>query len=379
MKRLSVFLLCLCLFGCSASAAEPVPLEDDAASYAEAFAETVSGEDLNVSDTVPVEDVSGKTVGYAVSFEKNGTDWGYVQLDLRLLEPVSSFALSEGQAGLYEQAAEAAFNGVMPQGDVSLVEVSPFSYGLRTVDGLLHTEERVYSEKEQKRAARKSSETGLSWQEAFEDTYSGTVTEEAKLSVYDKEKSFLSQDYVGRIVGRYACAVTAMTEVMNQNDYLLNNSIKDTYDDLWIRSITSAYDGDGDGVTDRVTASDGTEYYLGSTRNKNILGAMQLYLNAMNVEYRSNRYYNPTFDDLVHCVDKDCFGLIYAASVYDADGDVNGHAVNVLGYLVTEDDDAETEYLFAADGWGETGRYLNLERFNYTPDNQTLVWFADIE
>ena len=97
------------------------------------------------------------------------------------------------------------------------------------------------------------------------------------------------------------------------------------------------------------------------------------------MEYRSNRYYNPTFDDLVHCVDKDCFGLIYAASVYDADGDVNGHAVSVLGYLVTENEDVETEYLLAADGWSETGRYLNLERFNYTPDNQTLVWFADVE
>ena len=76
MKRLPVFLLCFCLFGCSASAAEPVPLEDDAASYAESFAETVSGEDLNVSDTVPIEDVFGKTVGYAVSFEKDETDWG---------------------------------------------------------------------------------------------------------------------------------------------------------------------------------------------------------------------------------------------------------------------------------------------------------------
>ena len=173
-----------------------------------------------------------------------------------------------------------------------------------------------------------------------------TVTE-TYTSLYDRDKSVIAQPEIIQKTGYYACAPLALTEIMAQNDVLMNDDIGTTFLQLWSDSGTEAIDvRDLDGVEDVI---------CGSTNDANIPSALKLYLARLDLSGEYERKNTPNSLFFKNAMDDGKSGL-YIFRVYEegplGGNRIVGHSVSVVGYAEIEYADENMDrYICAASGW----------------------------
>lgn len=204
--------------------------EDDLRVYALNFAaEFFPGNNFDVQDYIPVYDEDDIIIGYSLSYYDGNTPYGYITLNFTKTNPVVDFALAENARCIYDYLVDNITSKVDVECSRRLYLLGFDCYSIEGIaaDGT---------------AFILNSITGLD--ELFLDTYEpgGMVTNAPTYtSKYDSKKSMLTEEYIMKSTNTYACAVVALTEIANQEGVLKNNSIIDTYNDLWDKTDTEVY------------------------------------------------------------------------------------------------------------------------------------------
>ena len=180
------------------------------------FAELFSDKQLAISKMIPIINLEQELIGYSVCLESNEIEYGYVNYEFDKENPITDFSIGEGNVYL-DESAEIAHETV-------LVSMGKGSYELLATSA-------------------NNSYTAYSSLEAIFSKnyiYSATVLTAPKYtSKYSSAKSLLSEEYITRLTGKYACTVVALTEIAYQEGILYNGSLRSTFDKLWNDTLTS--------------------------------------------------------------------------------------------------------------------------------------------
>ena len=184
-----------------------------------------------------------------------------------------------------------------------------------------------------------------------------TVDSLSKLST----TSSLTEAEIERDVKKYACVVQAMANVAKQSGLLKNNSIVDTYNYLWDKSGTTV-----DKVENGITYGSTKFNKMGSS-----LVALAKSLGKKNSSYSNSS--SPTYDTFKNAVSAGK-SSIFAAGVEYTDGTRVGHAVSVVGNRSAKDSSGKLyQYIYIADGWYSTLRYICISDTQYFKDTYSTV------
>ena len=351
--------------------------DNEIKTYALNFTGMLDITDLSVSNILPVYDLNGVQDGYCVSFERDGIPFGYLILDFASPETVSEFCIKEGIESPYSEMTD----GVSVQSDDMLaVQVSPFQKGFIYSDEM-YLDQHGYAGSYEKPFSLFALENDVSWDDLFLTDYNvdDASYTEYRIGAYHHEKSFISQDGIGELTGRYACVPAAMTAAVHQNDLLWNGSESETFLKFWDMTDTEFLkDENGNIMTDSYMDDAGVihTYQLGSSYDRRIVYALRGYLDDMGESFDYNRIFSPTFDAMKICAENGCDMIVYSARIRNEQNQIIGHCVNVLGYVqVTDADGTEHHYLTVADGWNDDAvRYLALDNLNAAGVSPVLIW-----
>ena len=351
--------------------------ESEISTYALNFAGMLDITDLSVSGILPVHDLNKNREGYCVSFTRSGVPFGYLVLDFSEKEYVSEFCIKEGIESPYSEMA----GGVSIQSEGTYaVQVSPFQKGIVYSDDT-YQDQFGYVGDYEAPFSLFALEDNVSWDDLFlmdYDTENASYTE-YRIGAYHSEKSFVSQNDIGRSTGRYACVPAAMTAAVHQNDLLWNGSEAETFLKLWDMTDTYFLEDENGSVRTVSYVDENGEthvYQLGSTYDRRIVYALRDYLNDTDETFDYNRIFSPTFEAIKLCAENGSDMIVYSARIRNEKNEITGHCVNVLGYVeITEPNGIERHYLTVADGWHDDAvRYLALDNLNEAGVSPVLVW-----
>mgnify|MGYP005881999219 FL=1 len=152
-----------------------------------------------------------------------------------------------------------------------------------------------------------------------------------------------------------------MANVAKQSGLLKNNSIVDTYNYLWDKSGTTV-----DKVENGITYGSTKFNKMGSS-----LVALAKSLGKKNSSYSNSS--SPTYDTFKNAVSAGK-SSIFAAGVEYTDGTRVGHAVSVVGNRSAKDSSGKLyQYIYIADGWYSTLRYICISDTQYFKDTYSTV------
>ncbi|MBQ8625060.1 MAG: hypothetical protein IJ419_02675 [Agathobacter sp.] len=294
------------------------------------FAELFSDKQLAISKMIPIINLEQELIGYSVCLESNEIEYGYVNYEFDKENPITDFSIGEGNVYL-DESAEIAHETV-------LVSMGKGSYELLATSA-------------------NNSYTAYSSLEAIFSKnyiYSATVLTAPKYtSKYSSAKSLLSEEYITRLTGKYACTVVALTEIAYQEGILYNGSLRSTFDKLWNDTLTSV-------------AYVKNAFSYGSTMRMNEIYGMKDYLNDMgkgNSVVTSQTF--PQFKFFQDIVDSNASGTL-TYTLYKTDGNTDSHTVSVVGYCSVMLNGVIYNYLIVADGWHDDApRYVAYNRVDF--------------
>ena len=236
--------------------------EDDLRVYALNFAaEFFPGNNFDVQDYIPVYDEDDIIIGYSLSYYDGNTPYGYITLNFTKTNPVVDFALAENARCIYDYLVDNITSKVDVECSRRLYLLGFDCYSIEGIaaDGTAFILNSITGLQEIVSSTITdilkhflpfsigiggTSASYNSLDELFLDTYEpgGMVTNAPTYtSKYDSKKSMLTEEYIMKSTNTYACAVVALTEIANQEGVLKNNSIIDTYNDLWDKTDTEVY------------------------------------------------------------------------------------------------------------------------------------------
>lgn len=340
---------------------------------------------LQVSDVIELYDYDDKICGYSVSFQQNNIPYGYVMLDFSTDNYISEYVIQENAKNICDAVLNQAGVSTSLCNDLSnnakLYKMLPFEYSVSLEnDGLdvlydAHkgsvSNQEFQSERnllktsmEAKVNERSSQSTPVGhWGDIIiRSIPSGYTTIDALTQL--SSTSSITESYIEDLLSKYACVVQAMTNVANQCDLLLNDSIADTYNYLWTESGTTE-SSEKDGIIYGTTLFD----KMGSSLKalaKSLGKNSSSYSNSTSPSYT-------TFKNAVNAGKSSIFG----AGVTVTDGDTEervGHAVSVVGYRSAKDSSNKVyQYIYIADGWYTTLRYVCISDTQYFTDTYSTV------
>lgn len=229
---------------------------------------------IEASDATQLYDESGQAIGCIIDYvsTEDGSPHGYLILDNTDESLVEEYSLDAGAISPYAAAKSAAdvrgiarMPGASPSDerddDLVAVRKSPYVYAVvasGTSRGISPTGSIM------RVSPMASSKKSSTWDDIFiDDAYSGKYQVMSENHFGEQFFSFSEND-IENETGRYACAVTAMTNVaasyLGMDFY--NQSLSQTYNTLWTLSNTE--------VDHTGKNSSGREITYGSTNNSKI-------------------------------------------------------------------------------------------------------------
>lgn len=325
---------------------------------------------IEASDTTQLYDESGRAIGCIIDYvsTEDGSPHGYIVLDNTDETLVEEYSLDAGAISPYAAAKSAAdvrgiarMPGASPSDgrddDLVAVRKSPYVYAVvasGTSRGISPTGSIM------RVSPMASSKKSSTWDDIFiDDAYSGKYQVMSENHFGEQFFSFSEND-IENETGRYACAVTAMTNVaasyLGMDFY--NQSLSQTYNTLWTLSNTE--------VDHTGKNSSGREITYGSTNNSKIGPALTSFLGTMHCPASYKHEWNPSFSDFTNITDSQNASIVSLG--INTDNGREGHSMAVFGYLTIKNKDtgSTTQVLIAADGWGYTSRYINFAYSRYT-------------
>lgn len=330
---------------------------------------------IEASDATQLYDESGQAIGCIIDYvsAEDGSPHGYIVLDNTDESLVEEYSLDAGAISPYAMAKKmAAAQGIArapgatsseQQGDSLIaVKTSPYSYAAVVPGSSSGVSQTGVVMRVPSMSSAKDPST---WSDIFIDDARNGKYQILSENYYGEQPFTYSEDEVTSQTGRYACAVTAMTEVAAS--YLgidfYDQSFSTTYNMLWSLSGTTVYKTDKD--------SSGREIAYGSTENKNIGPALKSFMEMLNhpISYRNG--WNPSFSDFTSTTDSQNASIVsLGINFRNSDGTISreGHSMAVFGYLTITDNanGGVTQILVVADGWNYPLRYLNYSYSKYT-------------
>lgn len=324
---------------------------------------------------IPIYDQTDLLVGYSLEYFYGETPYGYLNLDFRKENPIADFSISESSLGIYDNIVSVVqqdeeISASLEKLDTSTSKQSTFApkmyamgfgaYGISTpgsttiytpINAHMITKDTIFEDATRSRSVPPYD----SKDDIYSNNYSGTViTAPTFIEQYSSIDSIISQAYIENATGRYACAVLALTEIANQEGILYNNSIADTFLELWDYTDTYDYAGEID-----------NDIWYGTTNLDDARTGMISYVNARGYNCSATRRTSAPFSFFKDMVDADRSGILSYGIYVDGHADPLGHAINVFGYCVTRVSGTLTNYIIVADGWTFSPRYICYSDTNF--------------
>lgn len=324
----------------------------------------LSGEDKNtveVKDIIPVYNVSEQLTGCTAAYYKGTTPYGYVVFDFKMPNYIKEYAIGENIPSVYEKI-KVELQGensisTFSEEEKKIYEGLPLEYNIKYTDSgddkFINNYGEIKSENEYKQYASDILEREPSGYAHDYDSnnifleYSEIPHSFSEVGSIDTAFSY-SEERVERETGTFACSVSALANICNQTGYLLNNSLKSTYQALWNATETTTYEVEN-GIT------------YGSTYTSKVGPGMKKYISDnFGVSITPEVKENPSFSKLSSIVSFPmqsvlCYGIL-------VNGERSGHTVTVDGYRVTNNGG---HYLQVANGWDSYLVYLNFDTVSF--------------
>lgn len=291
-----------------------------------------------------------------MSYFNNNISYGYINFDFTNQNPVLEVSITQNGKSLYERIVsdiDLFYNYEKQDFEKKLYYMGALQYAVALEDKenvVLYSDglkEEITSENVD------SSETVYDSSDAlFSKSYvvngAITVTSPTYTCKYNKTKSLISLGTIDRLTGKYACAVLALTEIANQEGVLKNDSIADSYNQLW---------KDTESTVEKTV----NDIKCGVTLDDMIKSGMKQYLSARgkgNSKITDKK--NPGFAFFKDMIESNSSGTL-TYRIMTKDEGKTGHTVNVVGYCVARLNGVFSNYLIVADGWNaDAPRYINL-------------------
>lgn len=181
----------------------------------------------------------------------------------------------------------------------------------------------------------------------------GTIETEKFLDSYSKEKSLIAQKTIMTTTNKFACALVGATEICQQENIMVNNNLKDTFDTLWdIADCDST-------VYETCTMYGDCEVKLASTQSENLADIMKEYGNKVGKNITGEFVPAPDFEHYKNCIDNQKPLILHAVILKEGP-----HAVSTVGYAISKAGKHTVNYLIIADGWNDGApRYVVHDKF----------------
>lgn len=203
----------------------------------------------------------------------------------------------------------------------------------------------------------------------YEKDTMGELGEAVMLNVYSPEKSLISQRTIMTTTNRYACALVAVTEICQQEDMMLENDLKTTFDKLW------DIGGCEDHIYETSTFYGSYTVDCSSTYSNDLGRILKEYGKLVGKDVKSTYRRNVGFDAFKNSID----GQHSTVLGYQIKNE-GGHGVNVVGYNQGKIGDHELNYLIAANGWHDDApRYVLYDRDLFDSTGMTSFTITDAQ
>lgn len=329
--------------------------------------------DIQVGDVIKLYGYDNNLCGASISYVSNGIPYGYIVLDFSTDSIVTEYVIEEGAQNICNAILENARVDSSVRTKVEQIakiyKTTPFNYAVSieengvksfydSVKGNIsiqefNAERNVYTTK------TKSTPVNH-WGDIIIGSIPSGYTTVDGLSKLSTTASLTEAD-IKRDVKKYACVVQAMANVAKQSGLLKNNSVVDTYNYLWTESDTTV-----DKVENGIT--------YGSTKFNKMgpsLVALAKSLGKKNSSYSNNS--SPTYGTFKNAVSAGK-SSIFGAGVEYTNGERVGHAVSVVGNRSAKDSSGKLyQYIYIADGWYSTLRYICISDTQYFKDTYSTV------
>jgi len=332
-------------------------------------ASTNPGLELHIDNIIPFHEVDGSKRGYVASYySMRGEPFGYIILDFFSENIIEEYVIEKGALGIAETIAQNAqvddYSKKINKNDAALYRTLPFQYVVSIKDDMEknHDTRAIYgfdgeiSQKEfstlaealEPRITRASTSTPTTakvnhWGDVIIDSVPSIGYTLVQLAVLTPMSTPITEMSTISTVGRYACAVQALTNIANSKSMYSNNSFSDTYYLLWNASST--------------TFLPGQTVYGSTPRNR--IGAALVTLGTSvgrTVTYSTST--SPTFNTFSSAVSASKPSVL-TGTVTLQDNTLSAHTVFVTGFVVLSNGSATFNFIRIADGWGNNHRYIN--------------------
>ena len=188
----------------------------------------------------------------------------------------------------------------------------------------------------------------------------GELSEPVMLEQYDPDKSMISQETIMKTTQKYACALVAVCEIVQQEDMMINNDLKTTFDALW----------DIGGCEENIYET--SEFYghmvkCSSTYSNDLGRILREYGKLVGKDAYGEYYRNVDFEAFKDSID----GGHSTTLGYQIENE-GGHGVNVVGYCEGQMAGHKLNYLVAANGWHDDApRYVLYDRYLFASTGMT--------
>lgn len=366
---------------------------EKADAYIEAFAEEWVNDfepnlELDARNVTPIYDIEGKITGYTADYFIENIPYGYIVVENVNGELVpKEFSITGGTNGIKKDIIEEVKeenNGSTGDLDIgeNLVEIAPMQYGVAVTDK--KSKETVVKDNygNQNDDVIDTSTVYNNATSIFIKDFSSSkyqvdssqtiVLKKAYHSVYGYK--LLSQDYIKYTTGKYACTVTALTQIAYMEGLMpsgaWSSSLKSVYNKLWI------YAG-----CDKNIYKTAYDYYKG-VKYKYVLSGNYIdqSISAFVRYAKEKGYINTTYDyankpsvSWLKSKLKNQYPTIMGYTVYVKDSKSGvieecNHEISVLGYKRAKKVSSGNtyNYLMVFDGWhDDTVRYLNYTTVDF--------------
>ena len=186
----------------------------------------------------------------------------------------------------------------------------------------------------------------------YEKDTMGELGTPVMLNVYSPEKSLISQKTIMTTTNRYACALVAVTEIVQQEDMMLDNDLKKTFDKLW------DIGGCEDNIYETSTFYGSYTVDCSSTYSNDLGRILREYGKLVGKDVTGVYKRNVGFEAFKESID----GQHSTTLGYQIKNE-GGHGVNVVGYNQGKIGEHTLNYLIAANGWHDDApRYVLYDR-----------------
>lgn len=203
----------------------------------------------------------------------------------------------------------------------------------------------------------------------YEKDTMGELGTPVMLNVYSPEKSLISQKTIMTTTNRYACALVAVTEIVQQEDMMLDNDLKKTFDKLW------DIGGCENNIYETSTFYGSYTVDCSSTYSNDLGRILREYGKLVGKDVTGVYRRNVGFETFKESID----GQHSTTLGYQIKNE-GGHGVNVVGYNQGKIGDYTLNYLIAANGWDDDApRYVLYDRDLFDSTGITSFTIKDAE